>query len=154
MSTTTHILLADDSPLDIELALAALQEIDRPVAVTVVPDGATALDFLRVRGPYAGRRPVTPALVILDVFMPRIHGLEVLRQLRTDPQFHHLPVIMTTGVSDPSDVFAIYESAHTSFLLKPFTAATLLATSFRVGGPLGADAPAEESPAFFNPTRL
>lgn len=135
MSSRHPILLVDDNANDTELALAALDEANLGAKVVVVHDGAAALDFLRVRGPFAGRAPGAPALIILDVLMPRIHGLEVLRQIRADPDFHQLPIIMATGAEDPAHAFSRYESAHTAFLLKPLTAATLLAALSRIGCP-------------------
>lgn len=138
------ILLVEDNPNDSALTLAAVHEAGFTGDVVVVHDGAAALDFLRQRGKFAGRAPGPPAFVLLDVLMPRVHGLEVLRQIRADPATHRLPVIMVTGIDDRLNAYTRFESAHTAFAVKPLTAATLLAFTTRLGCPPAPGAPPEK----------
>jgi CheY-like chemotaxis protein len=135
MPTHRPILLVEDNPNDSELMLATLRAAGFGGGVTVIHDGAAALDFLRRRGKFADRAPGQPAFVLLDVLMPRVHGLEVLRQIRADPATHRLPVIMVTGVDDRLNAYARFESPHTAFAVKPLTAAALLSFTTRLGCP-------------------
>ena len=92
-----RILLAEDDPNDVELTLIALRERHLANEVDVVNNGAQALDYLFRRGEYAQRSAEHPAVVLLDIKMPKIDGLEVLRQIRSDPAVRHLPVVILTS---------------------------------------------------------
>ena len=97
MTPLKRILLAEDNANDIELTLEALEEYNLANEVVVVRDGVELLDYLFQRGQFAGHANGVPAVVLLDLKMPRMDGLEVLRQLRAEPRFKLLPVVMVTS---------------------------------------------------------
>jgi len=114
-----HILLVDDSPRDIELALAALREYHVANAVVTLRDGAEALDYLFRRGEFAGRHDDDPTVVLLDLKMPRVNGLEVLRQLKADPHLKLIPVVMMTSSREDQDLLASYRLGVNAYVVKP-----------------------------------
>lgn len=114
-----RILLAEDNPNDVELTLAALKECHLANAVDVVGDGADALDYLYRRGPYAARAEEMPGVLLLDLKMPRVDGLEVLRQIKSDPTMRNLPVVMLTSSREESDLVQSYNSGVNAFVVKP-----------------------------------
>ena len=91
------ILLAEDNPKDLELTLEALAEHNLANQVAVVKDGVEALEFLRREGKYKLRKPGNPAVLLLDIKMPRMDGIEVLRAIRCDPALKTLPIVMLTS---------------------------------------------------------
>src|SRR5687767_4268616 len=97
MAPLKRILLVEDSERDIELTLAALDEYNLANEVIVARDGAEALDYLHGRGKYAGHANGLPVVVLLDLKMPKVDGLEVLRQMKEDPQLKQVPVVMVTS---------------------------------------------------------
>src|SRR5687767_10735322 len=99
-----RILLAEDNANDVELTLAALQENHVANDVVVVRDGAEALDYLRRRGAFAERPPDTPALILLDLKMPKVDGIEVLKQVKADPALRNIPVVMLTSSREEQDL--------------------------------------------------
>jgi two-component system response regulator len=115
-----EILLVEDNPDDIELTLRAMRErqIDNPVFV--VRDGVEALDYLFRRGPYAHlvSRDL-PAVILLDIKLPRLDGHEVLRQLRQNARTRFLPVVMLTSSREERDILASYRLASNSYICKP-----------------------------------
>ena len=90
------ILLAEDNPNDVELTLSALHSLNLANEIIVVNDGAQALDFLLRRNSFSERAAVFPAVILLDLKMPRVDGLEALRQIRADPQLKTLPIVILT----------------------------------------------------------
>jgi CheY-like chemotaxis protein len=114
-----RILLAEDNINDVELTLTALQECRLDHEVEVVQDGAEALDYLYRRAAYAGRAPGLPAVVFLDLKMPRVDGIEVLRRIKSDPAFRHLPVVMLTSSREESDILVSYDLGVNAFVVKP-----------------------------------
>src|SRR5687767_2357125 len=100
MSKTGNILLADDDPVSVELALEALNEAELEASVAVVRDGEEALDYLYRRGPYEGRADGNPNLILLDLKMPKVTGLEVLQQIKSDPALESIPVVVVTSAQD------------------------------------------------------
>ncbi len=114
-----RILLAEDNPNDLELTLAALQSHHLANEVTTVRDGAEALDYLFRRGEYVDRRPGPPALVLLDLKMPKVDGLEVLRQIKADPQLRLTPVVMLTSSREEIDLIRSYELGVNAYVVKP-----------------------------------
>jgi CheY-like chemotaxis protein len=113
-----HILLVEDSENDVELTIAALAKY---VAnqVDVARDGAEALDYLFRRGVFAGRTTGPPALVMLDLKMPKVDGLEVLRTIKADPTLKQLPVVVLTSSREQRDVVKSYELGVNAYVVKP-----------------------------------
>src|ERR1700749_4712877 len=91
------VLLVEDNPRDLELTLAALAKCQLANDIVIARDGAEALDFLYARGQFANRDPVDPAVVLLDLKLPKIDGLEVLKQVKGDAQKRQIPVVMLTS---------------------------------------------------------
>jgi len=114
------ILLVEDNPDDIELNLRAIRKCNLTDHIVVARDGAEALDFLFGRGTHAGRDvSQTPTIVLLDLKLPKISGLEVLQQLRTDPHTRLIPVIVLTSSSQERDIVESYGLGCNSYIRKP-----------------------------------
>ena len=124
-----EILLVEDSPEDLELALRALTKSHLANRIAVARDGAEALDFIFCEGPHAGRRVEdTPKVVLLDLKLPKIDGLEVLQRIKADERTRHIPVVVLTSSKEQSDVVKSYHLGVSSYIVKPvdfesFTAA-------------------------------
>lgn len=114
-----EILLAEDNETDAELALRALKKKSLGNRITWVQDGAEALDCLFSRGPYAGRPCIAPKLVLLDIKMPKVDGIDVLKAIRADPQLKATPVVMLTSSAEESDMVRSYELGVNSYIVKP-----------------------------------
>jgi two-component system response regulator len=114
------ILLVEDNPDDVELTLRALKKTRIPVEVIVVRQGAEALDFLFASGAYSGRNPeVLPDLILLDLKLPKVDGLEVLRRVRSAPRTRLLPVVVLTLSDEEQDVTEAYRLGVNSYVRKP-----------------------------------
>ena len=113
------ILLAEDSPKDVELTLSALERCQLLNEVIVVRDGAEALDFLRSKGKFSERTKRDPAVVLLDLKMPKLTGIEVLEQIRADAALKHIPVVMLTSSREERDIVRSYELGVNAFVVKP-----------------------------------
>jgi CheY-like chemotaxis protein len=113
------ILIVDDSPNDVELAIAALAEKNLANEVVVAEDGEEALDYLYKRGKFAAREYGNPAVILLDIKMPKIDGKEVLKQIRSDPELKLIPVIMLTSSAEERDLFETYNLGANSYVVKP-----------------------------------
>ncbi|HEY3158830.1 MAG TPA: response regulator [Vicinamibacterales bacterium] len=114
-----HILLADDSNNDLELTLSALRSHRVANEVDVVHDGAEALDYLYRRDRFASRAPGPLALVLLDLKMPKVDGLEVLRQIKSDPALRLTPVVMLTSSREEVDLLRSYQLGVNAYVVKP-----------------------------------
>jgi CheY-like chemotaxis protein len=114
-----RILLVDDSPRDRELALDALREYHLVNEVVALRDGAEALDYLYRRGEFAQRTDGDPAVVLLDLKMPKVDGLEVLRQVKADPQLKVIPVVMMTSSREDQDLVNSYRLGVNAYVVKP-----------------------------------
>ncbi len=114
-----RIVLAEDNPNDVELTLAALTEINLANEVVVVRDGAEVLDYLFRRNAYAGRAPGNPAVLLLDLKMPKIDGLDVLRALKADAQLKTIPVVMLTSSREEQDLVNSYKLGVNAYVVKP-----------------------------------
>jgi CheY-like chemotaxis protein len=114
-----EILLAEDNPDDIELTLEALSRHNLANRVTVAHDGVEALDYLRCEGSFAARKPCQPAVVLLDIKMPRKDGLEVLRDIRADPALRMLPVVILTSSREEQDILTSYDLGVNAYVVKP-----------------------------------
>jgi CheY-like chemotaxis protein len=119
MNQPNIILLAEDNAHDVELTLAALTEHNVANDIVVVNDGAQALDYLYSRGKFAGRKPGLPAVALLDLKMPKVDGLEVLRAIKQDDKMRALPVVMLTSSREEPDLVRAYELGVNSYVLKP-----------------------------------
>lgn len=114
------ILLVEDNPNDELLTLRALKREHLTNEVAVVRDGAEALDFLFAAGAYAGRDPMAlPQLVLLDLKLPKVDGIEVLRRIRADPHTRRLPVVILTSSNEEKDLVAGYNNGANSYIRKP-----------------------------------
>lgn len=133
MSELKRILLAEDSPNDVELTLAALAEFRLANDVDVVRDGAEALDYLFRRGSYAGREGGNPAVVLLDLKMPKVDGLEVLRQIKEHPRLKTMPVVMLTSSREEADLVRSYELGVNGYVVKPVEFADFMSAVRQVG---------------------
>lgn len=120
MSESGTILLAEDNPNDIELTLLAFEKHHLANCVEVVRDGAETLDYLFRRGEYAQRSTASdPQLILLDIKMPKIDGLEVLRQIKADSRTQMIPVVTLSSSRSESDIETAYRLGANSYIPKP-----------------------------------
>lgn len=121
MSAFEHvkILLVEDSALDAELTIRALQDGKLANVVEWVKDGQQALDFLFREGAYADRDGTSPHLVLLDLKMPRVNGIEVLKVIKADARTRRIPVIVMTSSQEESDIAQSYDLGANSYVVKP-----------------------------------
>ena len=116
---TVEILLVEDNPNDVELTLHAFRKHNLANRIHVARDGAEALDFLFCRDTYQDRDPVIPRVILLDLKLPKVDGLEVLRQLRADERTRLMPVVVMTSSRQESDVVEAYKLGINSYIVKP-----------------------------------
>ncbi|MEK7795800.1 MAG: response regulator [Candidatus Hydrogenedentota bacterium] len=119
MNSLPRILLVEDSPKDAELTINALAEYNLANDVLHLRDGAEALDFLYRRGDFAGRATGQPIVVLLDLKMPRVGGMEVLRQMKGDPDLKLIPVVVMTSSREDQDLLDSYELGVNAYVVKP-----------------------------------
>jgi two-component system, response regulator len=120
MSSKHLILLVEDNPDDVELTMRALRKNRLATQIIVVRDGVEALDFLFAEGAYSGRnRDVLPDLILLDLKLPKVDGLEVLRRVRAAPQTRLLPVVVLTLSNEEQDIADAYRLGANSYVRKP-----------------------------------
>ena len=119
MNELERILLVEDSSKDVELTLAALEEHDLANEVVVAHDGAEALNYLYRRGEYKMRERDNPAVVLLDIKLPKVDGLEVLRQIKSDPELETIPVVMLTSSREEKDLVDSYKLGVNAYVVKP-----------------------------------
>ena len=119
MSILGRILLVEDDPRDIELTLTALQEYNLVNDVFVARDGQEALDYLYCRDQFSGRDGSRPAVMLLDLKLPKINGLEVLQQIRSDQELKFLPVVILTSSHEEKDLVRSYELGVNAYVVKP-----------------------------------
>jgi CheY-like chemotaxis protein len=117
--TDGHILFVDDDENDRELTLASLEEVRIRNQIDVARDGAEALDYLFCRGAYAGRDTGNPILVLLDLKLPKVSGIEVLRVIRGDTRFRLIPVVVQTSSNVERDLATCYELGVNAYVIKP-----------------------------------
>jgi DNA-binding response OmpR family regulator len=128
MSQNGIILLVEDDPKDVELTLSALADNNIANEIAVTRDGTEALDYLYRRGSYAARAEQDPLLILLDLKLPKVDGLQVLRQLKSDDRLKLIPVVMLTSSNEEKDVIRSYNLGVNAYVVKPvdfdeFTAA-------------------------------
>jgi CheY-like chemotaxis protein len=119
MTELRTILLAEDNANDIELTLAALRQNRLLNDVTVVRDGAEALDFLYRRNAHASRLGGNPVVMLLDLKMPKVDGLEVLRQVKSDPDLRAMPIVVLTSSREEQDLVRSYNLGVNAYVVKP-----------------------------------
>jgi CheY-like chemotaxis protein len=117
MSSLKRILLVEDSLQDVELTLAALEHLANEVVV--VRDGAEALDYLLRREEFANRPETLPVVVLLDLKMPKVDGLEVLREMKAHPELKQIPVVMMTSSREEQDLVRSYSLGVNAYVVKP-----------------------------------
>lgn len=113
------ILLVEDDPRDLELTLVALERSQLANEVVIVRDGEAALEYLNRAGEYAGRAEGNPAVILLDLKLPKVNGLEVLQAVRTTEQLRSVPVVMLTSSHEESDVLRSYQLGVNAYVVKP-----------------------------------
>jgi len=119
MNQIKRILLVEDDPQDVELILTALEEYRLTNGVDVVRDGAEALDYLYRRGKFQTRDRSNPAVVILDLKLPKVSGLEVLRKVKADEQLRLVPIVVLTSSREEQDLVASYQLGVNAYAVKP-----------------------------------
>ena len=120
MTDAVEILLVEDNPSDVELALHALKRHNLANRIHVVRDGVEALEFLFCTGAYAHRGPDDgPKLILLDLKLPRVDGREVLRQIKAHPRTRSIPVVVLTSSREEGDILASYQLGVNSYITKP-----------------------------------
>lgn len=127
------ILLVEDNPDDEALTLRALQKNNILNDVAIVRDGAEALDYLFCQGSYATREPSSPAVILLDLKLPKIDGLEVLNRIRNDARTRLLPVVILTSSKEEQDVIKGYSFGANSYIRKPVDFAQFIEAIRQVG---------------------
>ncbi|MCM3878649.1 MAG: response regulator [Vicinamibacterales bacterium] len=119
MSGLGRILLVEDDPKDVELTLTALAEYNLANEVFVVGDGVDALDYLHCRGAFATRTGENPAVMLLDLKLPKVDGLEVLRAIKSDDKLKVIPVVVLTSSREEKDMVASYQLGVNAYVVKP-----------------------------------
>ena len=133
MAELKRILLVEDSELDIELTLSALEASNLANEVVVARDGAEALDYLHRRGAFEGRPGGDPVVMLLDLKMPRMDGLSVLRHVKDDPVLKPLPVVMLTSSREERDLVESYRLGTNAYVVKPVESVEFLDAIRKLG---------------------
>jgi len=119
MANLGRILMVEDDPKDVELTLTALEDYNLANEVVVVHDGEEALDYLYCRGNWATRGGDNPAVMLLDLKLPKVDGLEVLRQVRSDEKLRLTPVVVLTSSREEKDLVTSYQLGVNAYVVKP-----------------------------------
>lgn len=128
-----EILLVEDNPRDAELTIRALKKKNLANNLFHVEDGVDALDYLFARGKFSGRDSGTPKVVLLDLKLPRINGLEVLRMIKADERTSSIPVVVVTSSAEDPDVKTAYQLGANSYVLKPVQFDAFIEAMAKVG---------------------
>ncbi len=129
-----EILLVEDNPQDLELTMRALRKNNLANAITTVSDGEAALDFLFARGPYAGRDINNhPRVVFLDLKLPKVDGIEVLRQVKMDERTKSIPIVVVTSSAEERDRVESYQLGVNSYVVKPIEFESFVKTITELG---------------------
>jgi CheY-like chemotaxis protein len=119
MNKLGRILMVEDDPKDVELSLTALEDYNLANEVVVTRDGEQALDYLYCRGEYQTRSNGNPAVMLLDLKLPKVDGLEVLKQIKSDGQLRMIPVVVLTSSKEEKDMVASYKLGVNAYVVKP-----------------------------------
>jgi CheY-like chemotaxis protein len=119
MDTLGRILMVEDDPNDVELTLTALEEYNLANEVVVTRDGQEALDYLYCRGQYSARPADKPAVLLLDLKLPKVDGLEVLHQIKSDDRLKMIPVVVLTSSREERDMMRSYQLGVNAYVVKP-----------------------------------
>jgi CheY-like chemotaxis protein len=114
-----RILIVEDDPRDVELTMTALEEYNLANEVVVAGNGAEALDYLYCRGTFSARSSDNPAVILLDLKLPKIDGLEVLKQIKSDDKLKIIPVVVLTSSREEKDMVASYKLGVNAYVVKP-----------------------------------
>jgi CheY-like chemotaxis protein len=119
MSTLARILIVEDDPNDLELTLTALADYNLANEVVVARDGQQALDYLYCRAEFSERPPGNPAVMLLDLKLPKVGGLEVLQQVKSDERLKLIPVVVLTSSHEEKDMMRSYSLGVNAYVVKP-----------------------------------
>jgi CheY-like chemotaxis protein len=119
MSRLGRILMVEDDPKDVELSLTALEDYNLANEVIVTRDGEQALDYLYCRGEFQTRTRGNPAVMLLDLKLPKVDGLEVLKQIKSDENLRMIPVVVLTSSNEEKDMVASYKLGVNAYVVKP-----------------------------------
>jgi DNA-binding response OmpR family regulator len=119
MTNFGRILMVEDDPKDVELSLTALEEYNLANEVVVTRDGEEALDYLYCRGKFSDRPDGNPAVLLLDLKLPKVNGLEVLQQIKSDAKLMMIPVVVLTSSHEEKDMVASYKLGVNAYVVKP-----------------------------------
>jgi len=128
-----YVLIAEDDPNDLEFTVRALKEVCGQNVIQVVSDGVEAMEFLDCRGKYTAREKINPALIILDKKMPRMDGLEVLKEIKKRPDLKKIPVVMFSSSNYEQDVSDSYENGANAYVVKPINIDEFTRTVKQIG---------------------
>jgi CheY-like chemotaxis protein len=117
--TLKRILLAEDDPKDVELTISALSEYNLVNDILVVRDGVEALDYLLRRGAFAREPEGNPIVILLDLKMPKLDGIQVLREIKSQPSLQMIPVVVLTSSNEPQDLETCYRLGANAYVVKP-----------------------------------
>ncbi len=133
MAKPSKILLVEDDPHDVELTLSALTENHLTNEIVVARDGAEALDYLYRRGAYQSREEGNPEVILLDLKLPKVDGLDVLKRIKADPDLKTVPVVMLTSSREEKDLVESYNSGSNAYVVKPVRFGDFLEAVRQVG---------------------
>jgi CheY-like chemotaxis protein len=119
MDSLGRILMVEDDPKDVELTLTALEEYNLANEVVVTRDGQEALDYLYCRGQFSARTSDNPAVLLLDLKLPKVDGLEVLHQIKSDDRLKMIPVVVLTSSREERDMMRSYQLGVNAYVVKP-----------------------------------
>lgn len=119
MSGLGRILIIEDDPRDVELTLSALEDYNLANEVVVTRDGAEALDYLYCRGQFVARSSENPAVMLLDLKLPKVDGLEVLQRVKSDERLKMIPVVVLTSSNEEKDMMRSYSLGVNAYVVKP-----------------------------------
>ena len=132
-SHIVEVLLVEDNPRDAELTIRALKRHNLANRLFHVENGAEALDFLFRRGNYEDRSDSSPKVVLLDLKLPKVNGLEVLRTMKSDPNLGTIPVVVVTSSAEDPDIRAAYDLGANGYVIKPVQFDAFLEAMSKVG---------------------
>ena len=127
------ILMAEDNPKDVELTLEAMSGINLANHITVVKDGVEALEYLRREGKFKERKRGNPAFLLLDIKMPRMDGIELLRIIQSDSKLKMIPVVILTSSKEEKDLFESYNLGVNAYVVKPVNFKDFVVTVKQIG---------------------